>query len=69
MHFLLNSMSNIYFVCYNQNSTLDPLRLALLQNKFVDFKLHILPQNNALKAGGTIRNRSQSRLAPLKRLW
>ena len=54
VHFLLDSLSDRYFVFYDQESTLVALRLALTRDRFVDVGLHILLRNDALRAGGTI---------------
>ena len=69
LNFLLDNLSDQYFVFYDRESTLEALRLALPRDRSVDVGLHVLLQNDALRAGGTIWNRSRSRLAPLKTLW
>ena len=69
VHFLLDSLRDRYFVFYDQESTLEALRLALPRDRSVDVGLHVLLRNDALMAGGTIWNRSRSRLALLKGLW
>ena len=68
VHFLLDSLSDRYFVFYDRESTLEALRLALPRDRSVDVGLHVLLRNDALRAGGTIWNRSRSRLAPLREL-
>ena len=69
MHFLLDSLSDRYFVFNDWESTLETLGLALPRDRSVDVGLHVLLRNDALRAGGTIWNRSRSRLAPLRGLW
>ena len=69
MHFLLDSLSDRYFVFYDRESTFEALRLALPRDRFADVGLHVLLRNDALRAGGPIWNRSRSRLTPLKGLW
>ena len=68
MHYLLDTLSDRYFVFYDWESTLDALSLALTRDRSVDNGLQVLLQNDAPRADGPVWSRFRSRLAPLKRL-
>ena len=69
VRFLLDSRSDRYFVILDRKSTLEPLRFPLPPDRSVNVGLYVILRHDALRAGGTIWNRSRSKLSPLKGLW
>ena len=68
VHVLMHTLSDNYFVFYNNDPTLDALRFALLRKFKIDIGRHLL-RNDGLRADSSVWYWSLFCFSSFKQLW